>query len=298
MIRVIYHARLGNNMFQYALGRLLAERMGYALSEEIRPGANYPFPFPNTWQQVNGVSVSDPIQHINQQRLDINALLADSSRRLIQLDGFFQIADYYLPHIKEIREWFKPSHDMLARLETRFREVNCDDLLIYIRLGDYGWQSLTPQFYLTVIRQTSPRNIYITTDDPNNSYFEAFNEYSPYFLSGTAIEDLLAARFFKRIVLSCSTFAWWAALLADPDEVHFPICEKGFWSEEYNRNVPTNEIDLRIDDPRYRYYYNCPQIGDNRISKGLISLSNASVADMVRIETLKFHHKSTALWFV
>ena len=41
-----YKALIGNNMFQYCLGRILAEELGFALQAEAIPG------FPNTAERI------------------------------------------------------------------------------------------------------------------------------------------------------------------------------------------------------------------------------------------------------
>jgi hypothetical protein len=48
MIEVRYKGRLGNNMFQYCLGRILAEGLGFALKADPIPA------FPSTAQYVDG----------------------------------------------------------------------------------------------------------------------------------------------------------------------------------------------------------------------------------------------------
>ena len=47
MVKVRYKARLGNNLFQYCLGRILANELGFVLQADPIPG------FPNTAQQAN-----------------------------------------------------------------------------------------------------------------------------------------------------------------------------------------------------------------------------------------------------
>jgi hypothetical protein len=93
MVRVLFHGRFGNNLFQYAFGRLLAERLGYALSGEIRdPAATWPLPFPKTHDSVNGHCFLDPIEKVVSQRVDIDLIVARRFGRLIELEGYFQFA--------------------------------------------------------------------------------------------------------------------------------------------------------------------------------------------------------------
>ena len=52
MVEVKYIGRLGNNLFQYCLGRIIAEGLGYKLKVDPIPG------FPNTNKPVEGLDYS------------------------------------------------------------------------------------------------------------------------------------------------------------------------------------------------------------------------------------------------
>ena len=47
-------------------------------------------------------------------------------------------------------------------------------------------------------------------------------EYSPTYYEGTPFEHFSFFRCFRRVVLSNSTFAWWAAYLSDAEQVYAP----------------------------------------------------------------------------
>ena len=70
MIEVKYLGTLGNNMFQYALGRILAEEMGYEFSAEPIYGENFLLRegegFKNTIEKVEGKSYDSSIQVVTQ----------------------------------------------------------------------------------------------------------------------------------------------------------------------------------------------------------------------------------------
>jgi hypothetical protein len=130
MVVVNYIGRLGNNLFQYALGRYIAEEMDYALV------AN-PLPFPPTFERVSGRSVQGPVQKLGKQLMDIQSFLDDKSDRLILLDGFFQYFQYYSLFLDRIRKWYSGTVPPCAT-----GGIHSDDLLVYVRLSDYcrhGW---------------------------------------------------------------------------------------------------------------------------------------------------------------
>jgi hypothetical protein len=290
MIKVIYRGRLGNNLFQYALGRILAEEMEYELSTR-------PLPFPATKDRVEGSSYSSPEMTILRYHIDIPALIADKTKRAIILDGWFQCYKYYAPFWARIRHWFSLSTPPIYPIN-----INNDDLLIYVRLGDIyaaGW-TLKYVFYKTAIEMARPKRIFICSDSTNHPFLEQFNEYAPVILTRDTIFDLNIARLFKKIVLSCSTFSWWAALLSEAAEIYFPLAEEGHWSHR-SMQPPRCQQDLRINDQRFIYFYNCAVMSKNRNPVEAIPLSAARPAfhDLSRFHdnALAFHTQSKAFWF-
>ena len=99
MIDVRYRDRLGNRMFQYCLGRSLAEELDFALQADALPG------FPNTGQKIMGLSIEEPEQLLSGQKIDWDEVRADRSHRRIVLYGWFQRYEYYRPWRRKIRQW-------------------------------------------------------------------------------------------------------------------------------------------------------------------------------------------------
>ena len=68
------------------------------------------------------------------------------------------------------------------------------------------------------------------------------------FGSMETIADFVFAKKAKKIIISPSTFGWWAAFLGD-GIVYFP-CVSFIWG----KSPGINDIDLRVlDDPRYKF---------------------------------------------
>jgi hypothetical protein len=284
MVNIKYNGRLGNRMFQYALGRYLATEMGYCLNAA-------PLPFLATRDKISGNEFTYPEQVLYGQFCNVPAILKDKTSRAIILDGYFQQSRMYLPFMDRIIVWFKMD-------DIRAQECSAatdSDLLVYIRLGDYyrDGHSLNNQFYEKVIEIASPRKIFIATDEPGHPFLNQFSKYKPTILLGTRrpIEDLAIAKLFNKIAISCSTFSWWAAILSNASQVYFPIDEVGHWSRCNHQTIEMDSIDLRVDDPRFIYFYNCPTIKSNRISPNCLPLSDAVPFMMCR------HLKSRAYWF-
>src|SRR5579875_3096291 len=117
LVHVKLLARLGNNLFQYPLGRTIAEHLGFELVCE--PGstsgvtlATVSNHFPNAALSLVGQSFASPIQEFNVhldnacdgQALDLNAVLRDRTPRLIKLAGYFQRLQYFASFKAEIRK--------------------------------------------------------------------------------------------------------------------------------------------------------------------------------------------------
>jgi hypothetical protein len=280
MVKVIYRGRLGNHMFQYALGRYLAEKMSYKLVAE-------PLPFLKTHEKVVGHSYSHPLEILEGQFCDIPKILANPQSRSIILNGYFQKSQYYIPILDRIKAWYAIDFKTPRELS----DVQDSDLLLYIRLGDYFSPmkiSLTKIFYETAIEMAAPRKLFIATDGPTHPFINEFKKYKATVLTwkpeGKIMMDFLTARLFNKIAISCSTFSWWAAILSNASEIYFPIDdENGMW-----RNCKS--IDLRIDDKRFVYFYNCPTIKSIRNPSQIVAL-NIAAPHLVN------HHKhSKAFW--
>jgi hypothetical protein len=292
VIQVKYKGRLGNNMFQYALGRYLAEELSYTL---IADPISF---FENTSERIYGRSYETPVELFENQLCDIPNILENPKDRKIILEGWFQQSRYYLPMMNRIHKWFAFNLDTPPELA----EIEDSDLLIYIRLGDYfsNQHSLTSEFYEKIIEIAAPRKIFIITDRPNHPFIGTFQKFNPCFLAWSREDkvmlDLFSAQKFSKIAISCSTFSWWAALLSNASKIYFPIDEDGIWNmchkepSSLQQNIPSS-IDLRIDDSKFIYFYNCPTIKTNRLSSRMVGLST------VRPDLKPFHKSSEAFWF-
>lgn len=238
MVEVRYQGGLGNNMFQYCLGRLLAEDLGFALRAQPIPE------FPNTGQAVQGARYDAPEQIVAGQRIDIAAILADRGPRKIVLDGWFQRLEYYREHLSRIREWlaFGPS---VALPEGPA------DVAVHVRRTDYvGRRWTVPfSFYNAALERLKPRPgcVWIVTDDAKDPYFRRFRGWKPKFLSGAPGEDMLFLTRARNLVLSPSTFSWWAAILGAQEQVICPDAAFGAWSK---LGASDGEVDL-IDRDRF-----------------------------------------------
>src|SRR5215813_6868268 len=210
MIEVRYKARLGNNLFQYCLGRIIAEELGFKLCAEPIPG------FPNTALSVVGEEREDYEQILTGQQIDLPAILADRRPRKIILDGWFQRYEYYRPYRNKIREWLAldPEIPILTRQP---------ELVVHVRRTDYvslGW-ALPFSYYDSAIERALPSNgeVWLVSDDRSDPFLKRFKKWNAKFFAGSALQQFGLMRSAVSLVLSQSTFSWWPAFLGDASKV-------------------------------------------------------------------------------
>jgi hypothetical protein len=237
MVEVRYQAQLGNNLFQYCFGRILAEGLGFQLAAGAIPG------FPNTQDVVAGERHDAPEQVLSGHDVGLAGVLADRRPRRIVLDGWFQRYDYYRPHRERIRRWLAFDAAVPAPHPA-------PDTVVHVRRGDYvtlGW-ALPFSFYEQALARLSPRgSVCILTDDPRDPFFEQFARWQPVFPAGNALAHLRLMSAARRIVMSQSTYSWWPTFLGAPDQVVCPAPAFGPWSPDRDgRNATLIERDRFI----------------------------------------------------
>jgi len=244
VIEVRYRNAFGNNLFQYAIGRLLAEERGVGMvcSQATRrmTGGQVGLPqvldaFVDLPQTLPGPSYLHPQTRFvlgergdwNGQGFDRAALRADSRQQRIVLDGFFQIADWYAPHVDRLRKWFA----------MRPQDLPCpapDDVAIHIRRGDY-WRHggvLDASWYADRLDQMNPGKVVVFGVGIDEQIRTALKPWNPVYSTGDVLSDFALMQRFERIILANSSFSWWAALLSHAQVWH-PLPVRFLWSPEF-----------------------------------------------------------------
>ena len=135
-------------------------------------------------------------------------------------------------------------------------EVHSDDLLVNVRRGvDYGalgW-TLPLSYYLGLLRDLPlPGRVYVCGTCIDDRMRAAFRRYSPIYCDDLApMEQFVLMTRFNRIILSNSTFAWWAAFLSDAVELYAPRAAGGAMDRAF-AFTGFREVDLHMREARYR----------------------------------------------
>jgi hypothetical protein len=275
MVEVKYAGRLGNNLFQYCFGRIIAEKLGYKLKADPVPG------FPNTAKQIEGADYSTgyPVQIITHdspdkydgdyskvlswknKNLDLQSIAADITRRKIVVEGFFQRYEYYKPYKELIKnDWLLTDINISDRIDP-------DDVVVCVRRNDYvlGGHALPLSYYKEALSRLRYRKIFICTDSVNDPLILLLKyKYSAVVQATNTLNDLKFISLFNKIIISNSSFYWWAAFLSNAKEIYSPVPLRGYWSRE------TPEIDLKIYDESRYIHIKCKDIYKESLSEKLI----------------------------
>jgi len=242
---------MGNRLFQYAYGRLLAEEKGYALvNPEGAPPAERGFP--ETSQPIPGRKVQEPRIYVLPENGDgvpnsIQEKAADPcmvARSLpegkIWLNGFFQDYRFYAPHRSKILHWFRTSIEIPEK-------PGPGDLVIYIQ----SFFNVEADFYRKLLRKMTWDRLWAVVNHPERSWsiLSDLREFAPrVFHSRDHLRDFEFLRCARRLVLAPSTFAWWAAWLSEAEEITMARPSEGYGSRSHG--VARLEVD---DFPAWRY---------------------------------------------
>jgi hypothetical protein len=223
MIEVRYKGRLGNNMFQYCLGRILAEELGFGLVAESLPG------FPNTRQKIDGLLIQDPLQILTEYKINWDRIRTDRSQRRIVVDDWFQRYEYYRPWRQKIQQWLA--------IDPAVRRTDIEpEAVVHVRRTDYldhGW-ALPFSYYdeALEILMSHRGKIWIVTDDRHDyPFLWKFSKWKPKVFDGTPLETMLFMSRARHLVISQSTFSWWPIFLGEVERIIWPVPDFGIWSD-------------------------------------------------------------------
>lgn len=286
MIKVNYHGRLGNMLFEYALGRILAEELGYALEACPIDG------FLATYDKVDGDRITSMCT-FNGQEIDFDLIQRNKGKMGFLLNGWFQKYEYYKPYKNKIRSWLNRSgfykhkykNDAIIHIRrsqsgpidfkiSYYIENNSlfmpnlkngvyldpiklkldDKIMSHLhQSGLYGnkimanGDVLSFEWYRDILEGMNFNKLYICTDIPNDPFLDHFKKYNPIISSNDKYKDFDFIRSFNKIIISMSTYSWWAAFLSNAEEIYFPISDYGSWRTG-------SDIDLKVDDDN-RYHF-------------------------------------------
>lgn len=243
------YAKTGNRMFQVAFAKILANKKNCNFFSPPIPG------FQNTHlpaQHVPSVTETIDTLHYGAHIVDMNELL--TTNKTVVVNSFLQKHIYYTEHIEMLRHLYNVDSNI---------EVDKDELVIHIRGTDYkaGNVHISDAIYLDILDKVSPAKASLVTDDINTDIVKQLCSRGVQLVTKTNItnrgnglnefemHDFIYMLKSNLLLISQSTFSWWAAFLGHQKKVIVPYDNKkdGMW-----KLTPQNDdIDLIYNDPKF-----------------------------------------------
>jgi len=247
MITTNLTGNLGNHMWQYAVCRTIAEKLGYEWG--VNPTTSHDYfggksqmTFMNVdfGKEVQGITKEyhEPwktIHHVDAVNITmLNPSLYEIEDNTIMLGdngakgGIYQSEDYIIHRKDDIRKWFEIKTDHAIRYDQILADHNVvlddDTCVINFRGGEYRNIPnvlLRREYWRDAInhmRTINPNMKFVLiTDDVNTA-----NSFMPYPIQSLHIDvgfDYYAVNQAKWNIISNSTFGWWAAWLNDDTQM-------------------------------------------------------------------------------
>lgn len=248
---VRYRGRLGNQLFQYAFGRALAESLKADLVAPTIAG----FPNAKSNKRFALSAMRRSAALLEGHWVEPEKFAALKSTGKIVLDGYFQRYEYIRNLRPRIQEWFR-------RGSTT--PLSDDSLTIHVRSGDIwemkGWRphlnypAMPVSYYRRIIESRHWKTVYLVCEKPDDPVAGRLLDRGDVTLvAQDRLSDFDFLRSSRNIVLSVSTFAWWAAWLSDASRIYFPLA--GIFDPlQMERRQPQERIDLvPSGDERYHF---------------------------------------------
>jgi hypothetical protein len=267
MIIVKLMGGLGNQMFQYACGKAVAERLktelklDHSFLEDRTPRPEFTFrnyelnAFGiNKRLQSDDITNSSHYTHYSETSFFYSPLIQHCSLNTY-LEGYFQSERYFIDHAQLIHQTFR-FIDELPYSYQHLRDAIFSDnssIALHIRRGDYltirqgnEHPICSLSYYERAIRYLADRidkpTIYVFSDDPTwvHQAFRIPNYRIVIVDSRQAnrnADDLHLMHLCKHHILANSSFSWWGAWLANhPNQIVIGP-ERWFGNESLNQQT-------------------------------------------------------------
>lgn len=200
---------MGNQLWQYAVGRIISQRLGYKFNS---PGISGLSDCP---AKIKGKRVFFPKLELHGHYLPENF----NGKRIV-LKGYFERYEYVQPHMDQIEKWFKSAVEIPRSDEGA--------LTVSIRRGSNNWpvDSLCPSesYYLEKIENLGFKKHYICTDSPDDSFITelARKIRNAKIVRADVLTQFAFLQNSRHIMIAPSTFSWWAAMTGKAETIYWP----------------------------------------------------------------------------
>lgn len=233
------YGRLGNQMFQYASLRGIAENRGFdfCIPPENVFGLNDPnvknskFNIYNTFNiSSKNIDLKDQ-KPISENGFSFDEKLFNECEDNVDLLGYFQ-SEKYFKHIREdLKKEFSFKPEVVKDCFEFIRSISsdCGVISLHIRRGDYlNLQSYYPipplAYYQKSLEHLPDAPVLIFSDDPNWCFEQKIFSQSRFLISQSGQEDIdmCLMTMCKYHIIANSSFSWWGAWLSESEKVFAP----------------------------------------------------------------------------
>jgi rRNA-processing protein FCF1 len=232
----------GNQLFQYAIAKAIAQKNKVTYKLDIEHFENYNlFKYRLDLLQINENIAShkeivkyhgdqsfkskilrrtiSPYFYREKRRYIYDPIVFDKNR--IYLDGYWQNKDYFDDIAIELKQEFK-LREIPENIKSKLEEIKTtNSVSIHVRRGDYkqhtDFYMLDLEYYMKAVSKIKDSNVkyYIFTNDKKwcNEKFNFLNNYEVVTCSKNEVEDFYLMSQCKHNIIANSTFSWWAAWL-------------------------------------------------------------------------------------
>lgn len=237
MIAVTLEGQLGNQLFQYAFAMTTAAKLGVVYNMQI---AAYPDEVVENFELIGPLtkSAADKISRLLfnlRYRLNAIKTIRENQDEVLRglsnntlYQGYFQSENYFAGRRLDILQAFRLKQHLADLYEIHeASKLDFDNsVVLHVRRGDYlSWGSdalggpglnLPASYYQKALAQIpnwSQLQIVVVTDAPAD--IPAFLPFltKPVVISSSRFIDFQVMMHAKKLIISNSSFAWWAAYL-------------------------------------------------------------------------------------
>lgn len=226
---------LGNQLFQYGMGRAAAERLGVELKLDVSAFSTYrlhdygldKLGVPERCATPEEILAAQRVGRLEDRSLHLDAALQASLADGVHVAGGFCDYRYHEPVIESLRQELLPrvalgpeSQGLLRRIES------CPSVSLHVRRGDYVTNPLCflmpLEYYQDAVEQVMDRcpeaQFFVFSDDPawvaRNLKLPAPAVIVDHNGPARNVEDLRLMAACRHHVIANSSFSYWAARLA------------------------------------------------------------------------------------
>jgi hypothetical protein len=244
--------RLGNQMFQFAALKGVANKNGYQYC--IPPSQNkdewkdhqlfVPFKLESI-SQLNVQYIDGGRPTVMEGTFSFNEKFLNECPDWVSIQGFFQ-SEKYFKHIEdEIRSDFEFKDEILEPCKEMISQLDASPIALHIRRTDYitnpNHTALGLDYYQKALEQFNDEPVLVFSDDPEwCNQQELFSSDRFLIAEGNSnYVDLCLMTLCSGHIIANSSFSWWGAWLATNNKV---VAPSGWFAGSDNEHIDTKDL--------------------------------------------------------